>query len=93
MIIQSEKKLKLDVVTVENGAAQLITEGLTEEEQSDEELRRESRWLSSGYEKKSQREANFPLPLLELGTSYLLCGSLINFCRISDQRYNCHFLL
>ena len=70
MIIQSDKKLMLDFVTVVDNEAQLITEGLSAEEQATED-----KWTKAvgrpgkGYEAKSEREALFPLQLLERGYS------------------------
>lgn len=67
MIIQSDKKLMLDFVTVVDNKAQLITEGLSAEEQATED--KGGFWIGDGYEAKSEREAAFPLQLLEQGYS------------------------
>ena len=63
MIVQSDKKLMLDFVTVVDNKAQLITEGLSAEEQATED--KGDIWIGRGYEAKSEREAPFPLQLLE----------------------------
>jgi len=60
MVIQleSEKKLKLDFVTVLSEEVQLITEGLTSEEQAteDEAIEKGYSWqVGKGYEVKSKR--------------------------------------
>ncbi|CAE8634191.1 unnamed protein product [Polarella glacialis] len=56
--------LKLDVATVDvSGLAQLITSGLTEEERL-EDFRLQSGVGASGWQKKSDREASFPIQLL-----------------------------
>ena len=70
MIVQSDKKLMLDFVTVVDNEAQLITEGLSAEEQAteDEAVEKEYSWqVGKGYKAKSEREAAFPLQLLEQG--------------------------
>ena len=77
MIIQSDKKLMLDFVTVvpsgrRHNEAQLITEGLTAEEQATEDkaIEKNEAWkVGEGYKAKSEREARFPLQLLEQGYS------------------------
>ena len=72
MIVQSDKKLMLDFVTVVDNEAQLITEGLSAEEQAteDEAVERNQSWnVGKGYKAKSAREASFPLQLLERGYS------------------------
>ena len=67
MIVQSNKKLMLDFVTVVENEAQLITEGLSAEEQATEDMK--SYYVGKGYKAKSEREAAFPLHLLERGYS------------------------
>ena len=72
MIVQSDKKLMLDFVTVVGNEAQLITEGLSAEEQAteDEAIKKNESWnVGKGYKAKSEREAAFPLQLLERGYS------------------------
>ena len=72
MIVQSDKKLMLDFVTVVENEAQLITEGLSAEEQAteDEAIKKNESWkVGKGYKAKSEREAAFPLHLLERGYS------------------------
>ena len=69
MIIQSDKKLMLDFVTVVENEAQLITEGLSAEEQATEDKWTKRGRPGKGYKAKSEREALFPLQLLERGYS------------------------
>ena len=65
MIVQSDKKLMLDFVTVVENEAQLITEGLSAEEQATEDKGKvDSCYVGKGYKAKSEREAAFPLQLL-----------------------------
>ena len=62
----------LDFVTVVDNKAQLITEGLSAEEQAteDEAIEKGYSWqIGKGYKAKSKREAAFPLQLLERGYS------------------------
>ena len=56
MIVQSDKHLLLDFVTVVDNEAQLITEGLSAKEQATED--RGGIWIGDGYEAKSRREAD-----------------------------------
>lgn len=82
MIVQSNKHLLLDFVTVVDNEAQLITEGLTAEEQATED--RGGIWIGYGYKAKSEREAGFPLQLLERG--YTIDVTQANASREDDKR-------
>merc|ERR1712166_1558580 len=57
-----KKGLKLDIATMLNGKPELLTDGLTQEEQEYEAFS-----SGLGYMYKSRREASFPLAVLQLG--------------------------
>lgn len=98
MLVQSETKLKLDVVTVVEKEVQLategrtevqlITEGLTEAEQAAEDERKKNpdNYFREkvGVEAKTEREAGFPLQLLERG--YGLDITTAEASRPADKR-------
>ena len=90
MIVQSDKHLLLDFVTVVDKKAQLITEGLTAEEQATEDKAQGGGGgpfgpqPGDGYAAKSRREAGFPLQLLERG--YTIDITQANASREDDKR-------
>jgi len=61
------KQHLLDIAAVQDGAAQVITDGLTEKEVHLEALRKESASALSGWGAKLRREAPFPLEAMRAG--------------------------